>query len=135
LPADKVHLSVYSPPFGGLYVYSSSERDLSNSTDYAQFFRHYAFVVRELERSRVPGRMTAVHCADVPSGNSGGDHMVDFSGDIIRLHQAEGWNYIARYSVWKERSAFATAPCGRTWPTSRSSRTRRGARARRPTTC
>jgi len=102
LPADRVHLSVYSPPFGGLYCYSSSERDLSNSTDYAQFFKHYDFVVREVERVTMPGRMTAVHCADVPSGNSGGDHMVDFSGDIIRLHQAAGFSYVARYAIWKE---------------------------------
>jgi len=102
LPADRVHLSVYSPPFGGLYCYSSSERDLSNSTNYAQFFKHYDFVVREVERVTMPGRMTAVHCADVPSGNSGGDHMVDFSGDIIRLHQAAGFSYVARYAIWKE---------------------------------
>jgi DNA modification methylase len=102
LPSDKVHLSVYSPPFGGLYQYSSSDRDLSNCTDYDQFFEHYAFVVKEIERVTMPGRMTAVHCADVPSGNSGGDHMIDFSGDIIRLHQRLGFAYVARYSVWKE---------------------------------
>ena len=102
LPAGKVHLSVYSPPFGGLYHYSSSDRDLSNCADYDQFFEHYAFVVRELFRLTVPGRMTAVHCADVPTGNSGGDALIDFSGDIIRLHQREGWTYLARYSVWKE---------------------------------
>lgn len=102
LPEDKIHLSVYSPPFGGLYCYSSSERDLSNCRNYEQFFEHYAFVVRELARVTMPGRMSAVHCTDVPSGNSGGDHMIDFSGDIIRLHQREGWSYVARYSVWKE---------------------------------
>lgn len=102
LPKESIHLSVYSPPFGGLYHYSSSEHDLSNSSDYGQFFEHYAFVVRELNRLTMPGRMTAVHCTDVPSGNSGGDHLVDFSGDIIRLHQKEGWKYVARYSVWKE---------------------------------
>ncbi len=102
LPADKVHLSVYSPPFGGLYCYSSSERDLSNCKDYEQFFDHYAYVIRELERVTMPGRMSAVHVADVPSGNSGGDHLLDFSGDVIRAHQKEGWTYVARYSVWKE---------------------------------
>jgi DNA modification methylase len=102
LPDGKVHLSVYSPPFGGLYHYSSSERDLSNCADYDQFFEHYAFFVRELFRLTLPGRMTAVHCADVPSGNSGGDHLIDFSGDIIRLHEREGWLYNARYAVWKE---------------------------------
>lgn len=102
LPAASIALSVYSPPFGGLYTYSSDERDLSNCVDYEQFFEHYAFVVRELARLTMPGRMTAVHCADVPTGNSGGDGLIDFTGDIIRLHQREGWTYNARYSVWKE---------------------------------
>jgi DNA modification methylase len=102
LPDGKVHLSIYSPPFGGLYQYSSSERDLSNCLDYEQFFDHYAFVVRELHRLTMPGRMTAVHCMDVPSGNCGTDHLIDFPGDIIRLHEKEGWSYIARYAIWKE---------------------------------
>lgn len=106
MPDNKIGLSIYSPPFatsgGGLYTYSSSDRDLSNNTSYAQFFEHYAFVVRELFRVTMPGRMTAVHCMDVPSGNSGKDSLIDFPGDIIRLHEKEGWNYIARYSIWKE---------------------------------
>lgn len=102
LPSESVGLSVYSPPFGGLFVYSSSERDLSNCLDYGQFFDHYAFVVKEIFRLTMPGRMTAVHCMDVPSGNCGTDHLVDFPGDIIRLHEKEGFKYIARYSIWKE---------------------------------
>ena len=102
LPDRCIHLSVYSPPFCGLYHYSSHERDLSNCDSYAQFFEHFAFVVREIARLTIPGRMTAVHCTDIPSGNSGVDHLIDLPGDIIRLHQAEGWHYIARYSVWKE---------------------------------
>ena len=102
LPPERVHLSVYSPPFGGLYCYSSSEKDLSNCRDYEQFFEHYAFVVRELFRITVPGRMTAVHCMDVPTGNCGTDALIDFPGDIIRLHEKEGWKYIARYAIWKE---------------------------------
>ena len=102
LPPSCVALSVYSPPFGGLYHYSSSDRDLSNCRDYDQFFEHYAFVVRELFRITMPGRMTAVHCMDVPSGNTGVDFLRDFPGDIIRLHEREGWRYIARYAIWKE---------------------------------
>lgn len=102
MKSESIHLSVYSPPFGGLYHYSSNERDLSNAYDYTEFFEHYAFVVRELNRLTLPGRMTAVHCMDVPSGNSGRDHLIDFPGDIIRLHEKEGWNYIARYAIWKE---------------------------------
>ena len=102
LPEGCVHLSVYSPPFGGLCHYSSSERDLSNCRNYDHYFDHYAFVVRDLFRLTMPGRMTAVHCMDVPSGNSGTDYLVDFPGDIIRLHEREGWRYVARYAVWKE---------------------------------
>jgi hypothetical protein len=102
LPERSVHLSVYSPPFAGLYHYSSSDRDLSNCRDYDEFFEHYTFVVRGLARLTMPGRMTAVHCMDVPSGNSGRDYLMDFPGDIIRLHVREGWKYVARYHVWKE---------------------------------
>lgn len=102
LPDERVHLSVYSPPFGGLYHYSSNDRDLSNCADYDEFFRHYTFVVRELHRITMPGRMTEVHCMDVPTGNSGCDALIDFPGDIIRLHEREGWRFIARYAVWKE---------------------------------
>lgn len=103
LPAGSVHLSVYSPPFAGLYVYSSSERDLSNARDYDEFMEHYGFAVSELHRVTMPGRMTAVHCMDVPRSNTGkGDTLRDFPGDIIRLHERLGWGYVARYHVWKE---------------------------------
>lgn len=102
LPENSVHLSIYSPPFAGLYHYSSSERDLSNCRDYAEFFQQYEFVVNGLHRITAPGRMTCVHCMDVPSGNSGLDYLIDFPGDIIRLHERLGWRYVARYSVWKE---------------------------------
>lgn len=122
LPRECCHVSVYSPPFGGLYCYSSDERDLSNSLDYTQFFSHYEHMVKEIERITLPGRMTAVHCMDVPSGNSGTDHLTDFQGDIIRLHVGcrrsnckasslekqngkcgHGWfDFIARYAIWKE---------------------------------
>jgi DNA modification methylase len=102
LKNESIHLSVYSPPFGGLYHYSSSERDLSNCRDYEEFFEHYEYIVKEIYRVTLPGRMTAVHCMDVPSGNSGCDNLIDFPGDIIRLHERIGFKYIARYSIWKE---------------------------------
>lgn len=102
LPPAKIGMSIHSPPFGGLFQYSSSDRDLSNSLDYNEFFRHYEFVVKELHRLTMPGRMAAVHCMDVPSGNTGTDYLIDFPGDIIRLFQQHGWRYCARYAVWKE---------------------------------
>lgn len=102
LPDNCVGLSVYSPPFGGLYNYSSNERDLSNCDDYGQFFDHYAYVVREKHRVTMPGRISAVHCMDVPRSNSGTDSMIDFPGDIIRLHEREGWRFTGRRMIWKE---------------------------------
>ena len=102
IPAECVHLSVYSPPFGGLYQYSSDPRDLSNCLDRKEFFEHYTFVVREIYRLTMPGRMTAVHCMDIPTGNTGLDYLIDFPGEIIRLHERLGFAYVARYHVWKE---------------------------------
>lgn len=102
MPSAKVHLSVYSPPFGGLYNYSSSERDISNCLDYGEFFEHYRFVVGELFRLTMPGRITAVHVSDIPSGNSGRDYLTDLPGDVIRLHAELGFHYICRHTIWKE---------------------------------
>lgn len=104
LPEESVHFSIYSPPFAGLYHYSSSSRDLSNCRSYEEFLEHYRFVVEEIHRLTLPGRCTAVHCMDIPMGNTGGgmDHLLDFPGDIIRLHEKLGFMYIARYNVWKE---------------------------------
>ena len=102
LPDGSVHLSIYSPPFGGLYHYSSSDRDLSNCRSYAEFFEHYRFVVENLHRLTMPGRLTGVHCMDIPTSNTGNDALRDFPGDIIRLHEEIGFRYVARYCVWKE---------------------------------
>ncbi len=99
---DSIDLSIYSPPFCGLYHYSSSERDLSNADSYEDFFVHYRFVIKELFRLTKNGRCSAVHCMDIPSGNCGKDCLADFPGDIIRLHKEEGFDYIARHCIWKE---------------------------------
>jgi DNA modification methylase len=101
MPDSSVHLSCYSPPFGGLYQYSSDPADLSNCKDYQEFLEHMAFVVRELHRLTVPGRMTAVHCQDI-AVNGDPPRLIDLPGDLIRCHEANGWKYVARYHVWKE---------------------------------
>jgi hypothetical protein len=106
IPADSVHLSVYSPPFaadgaGCLYHYSSSDRDLSNCRSHQEFFDHYSFVVGEIHRVTMPGRLTAVHCMDIPRKSSPGG-LVDFPGEIIRLHESLGWRFWCRHFVWKE---------------------------------
>ena len=100
IPDESVGLSIYSPPFGGLYHYSSAEEDLSNAPSYDVFFDHFDFVVKEIFRVTKPGRMTCVHAMDVPRR---GDHgIIDFPGDIIRQHERMGFEFWARYAVWKE---------------------------------
>lgn len=102
-PDESIHLSIYSPPFCGLYHYSSSERDMSNCRTYDEFFDHYAFLVKDIYRLTLPGRLTGVHCMDVPrAGANVGGGLIDFPGDIIRMHEKIGFQYAARYSVWKE---------------------------------
>lgn len=106
MPDSSIHFSVYSPPFGSnsgaLYTYSNHPKDLSNCDDYDTFFNQYAFCVRELARITMPGRMSAVHCTDVPRSNSGTDSYIDLPGDIIKLHEREGWMYAGRHVIWKE---------------------------------
>jgi DNA modification methylase len=102
LPNESIGLSVYSPPFGGLYVYSSSELDLSNCRSYEEFFAHYEFVVSEIARVTMPGRISAVHCMDVPKDGANVCAYRDFPGDIIRLHEKHGLEYLPRISIWKE---------------------------------
>lgn len=98
IPDASIHLSIYSPPFCGLYHYSSSERDLSNSRNKGEFLEHYAFVVEQIARVTLPGRLTAVHAMDVPVGDG---LLFDFPGEIIRLHESFGLHYVARHMVWK----------------------------------
>jgi len=103
LPDACVDMSIYSPPFCGLYNYSSDERDLSNCRGYDEFFEHFEYVVRDIYRLTKPGRVTAVHCIDIPRGGANLGHgLIDFPGDIIRLHERLGFRYTARYHVWKE---------------------------------
>ena len=101
MPDASVHASIYSPPFGGIYTYSADDRDLSNHATLKGFYEHYEYVVKELWRLTLPGRISAVHCMDTPV-NGHGNILRDFPGDIIRLHQQLGWYYVARYHVWKE---------------------------------
>ena len=102
MPDESIHLSIYSPPFSGLYHYSSSPRDLSNCDNYDQFVAQYDFVIKELSRVTMAGRITAVHCCDVPLSNTGCDVLKDFPGDIVRLHKSHRLEYIGRHCVWKE---------------------------------
>lgn len=102
-PDQCIDFSVYSPPFGSLFVYSDSAADMGNSSSDGEFAEHYAFLVKEKFRLTKPGRLTAVHCSDLPmtKWKDGAVGVKDFSGDIIRIHQEAGWIYHSRRTIWK----------------------------------
>lgn len=99
LPDNSIDLSIYSPPFAGLYNYSSSERDFSNCESRDQFLEQYEFLVSEIARVTKPGRITAVHCTDVFDNSC---RLWDFPNEIIRIHDRHGFQYRNRITIWKE---------------------------------
>ena len=101
IKTNSIHLSVYSPPFADLYNYSSLDNDLSNCRSYEQFLEHYEFIVKEIYRVTLPGRLTVVHCMDLKKSGINSAYK-DFPGDIIRLHEKIGFYYQARHCIWKE---------------------------------
>jgi len=99
LPDSSIDLSVYSPPFAGLYNYSSSHRDFSNCDTKEDFLKQYEYLIKELSRVTKAGRINALHVTEVVQNN--GDSW-DFPNEVIRLHQAHGFQYKGRVTIWKE---------------------------------
>ena len=100
---DSVGLIVYSPPFSSLYTYSNSDRDLGNSRNDEEFFMHFDFIVKELYRILMPGRIMAVHCMNIPAmkERDGYIGIKDFRGDLIRCFQKHGFIYHSEVTIWK----------------------------------
>ena len=104
LPDGSVDFIVFSPPFSSLYVYSNSDRDMGNSKTDEEFFEHYSHLSKELFRVLRPGRNMSVHCMDLPTSKQrhGYIGIKDFSGDLIRAHQADGFIYHSKATIWKD---------------------------------
>lgn len=104
LPDASVGFSVYSPPFANIFVYSDSIADMGNCADDAEFAEHYRFLIAEKLRVTMPGRLTAVHCSDLPSSKwkDGVIGLKDFPGEIVRAHQDAGWIFHSRITVWRD---------------------------------
>jgi len=104
IPDRTVGFSVYSPPFSNLFTYSDSAADMGNSVDDGEFFRHYGYLLQEMARVTMPGRLSAVHCSDIPftKWKDGQIGIKDLSGDIIRAHQDAGFVLHSRVTVWKD---------------------------------
>jgi len=103
VPDDSIGLIVYSPPFSSLYTYSNSDRDLGNSRNDDEFFQHFDFIVNELYRILMPGRIMAVHCMNLPTSKERDGYIgiKDFRGDLIRLFQKNGFIYHSEVCIWK----------------------------------
>lgn len=104
MPESSVDCAIFSPPFGDLFVYSDSERDLGNAGGGAQFINQYKFFADALTRVMKPGRMVCVHCTDLPmrKGRDGAIGLQDFSGDLIKAHTDAGMIYHGRATIWKD---------------------------------
>ena len=100
---NSIGLIVYSPPFSSLYTYSNSDRDLGNSRNDEEFFTHFNFIVKEMYRILMPGRIMAVHCMNIPAmkERDGYIGIKDFRGDLIRCFQKEGFIYHSEVTIWK----------------------------------
>ena len=101
MPDKSVDLIIHSPPFAGLFQYSSNDRDFSNCENREQFLDQYEFLIKEMSRVTKPGRVTAVHCTDIIDHKNGGG-LWDFPHEIIRLHEKHGFRYRNKITVWKE---------------------------------
>jgi len=103
-PDECIDFSVYSPPFSNLFVYSDSIADIGNSSDDTEFYQHYGFLIEELFRMTKSGRLSAVHCSDIPltKWKDGEIGIKDLSGKIIELHEHAGWVLHSRITIWKD---------------------------------
>lgn len=109
IQANTIDLSIYSPPFADLFVYSNSDRDLGNSKNWNEFFEHYAFIVQDMLRVTKPGRLSCVHTSDIPAmaNRDGYIGLRDFPGRVIALHESIGWTFVGRAFVQKNPQAQA----------------------------
>lgn len=104
IPDDSIHYTVFSPPFSSLYVYSDSERDMGNCANDAEFIEHFGYLVADLFRVTMPGRLCSVHCMNLPSTiqHHGYIGIRDFRGEIIRCFESQGWVCHSEVVIWKD---------------------------------
>jgi len=103
IPSDSIGFGIHSPPFEGLYKFSNSERDVSNSEG-PQFWQHYGFIISELLRVTKPGRLHSVHCMNLPTSKirDGFIGMRDFRGEVVRAYEEAGWHMHSEVCIWKD---------------------------------
>jgi DNA modification methylase len=110
IPSDSIHYSIFSPPFASLYTYSASERDLGNARTDQEFYEHFKFIVGELYRVIMPGRLLSFHCMDIPAmkERDGFIGLKDFPAQLREIFQAAGFIYHSKVIIWKDPLIEAT---------------------------
>ena len=103
IPDNSIHYSIFSPPFASLYTYSNSDRDMGNSKTDDEFYEHFIFLVKELYRVTMPGRLLSFHCMNLPTSKvrDGVIGIKDFRGLLIRIFTDAGWIYHSEVCIWK----------------------------------
>jgi DNA modification methylase len=103
IPDNSIHYSIFSPPFASLYTYSNSDRDMGNSKTDDEFYEHFTFLVKELYRVTMPGRLLSFHCMNLPTSKvrDGVIGIKDFRGLLIRIFTDAGWVYHSEVCIWK----------------------------------
>ena len=104
IPDSSIHYSIFSPPFASLYVYSNSERDMGNSKTHSEFYEHFKFLVADIMRVTIPGRLCSFHCMNLPTSKQNDGHIGirDFRGELIRIFTELGWIYHSEVCIWKD---------------------------------
>jgi len=104
MPDSSVHFSIFSPPFASLYTYSNSERDIGNCRTHSEFYEHFRFLVRDLMRVTIPGRLLSFHCMDLPTSKArdGVIGLTDFRGELVRIFVEAGWILHSQVVIWKD---------------------------------
>lgn len=103
IPDNSIHYSIFSPPFANLYTYSNSDRDMGNCKSDEEFLEHFRYLVKELNRVIMNGRLVSFHCMQIPlmKERDGVIGLKDFRGQLIRIFQEEGFVLHSEVTVWK----------------------------------
>lgn len=104
IESDSVGYTIFSPPFASLYVYSNSDYDMGNVKSDGEFYEQFKYLVRQMFRITMPGRLLSFHCMNLPTSkqNDGYIGIRDFRGELIRMFIAEGWIYHSEVCIWKD---------------------------------
>lgn len=104
IPENSIHYEIFSPPFASLYTYSNSERDLGNCRTTTEFYEQFKYIVSELYRVLMPGRLVSFHCMDLPLSKErdGIIGIRDFRGEMIRLFEDAGFVLHSQVCIWKD---------------------------------